>query len=649
MVRSIIEDRNRNIWFATDSGVSRLDQFHKCFTNYSTAQGLANNFVRCIIEDKSANIWFATYGGGVSCLDRQQKLFTTFTTEQGLAYNVVRNIAEDSKGNLWFCTLGGGVSMLNQDRKFFTNYTASQGLINNYVWNLFEDKNGNLWFSTETGISRFDRKSFSSYTSAESMGNNMVGDMVIDKTGVIWMGTNKGFTALKGFVKNEKQGSDTLHKHVIPASNKISNDEIRILGFHPDFEIYNAKTGYPINDINLNGLFITHDDIIWAGTSDKLIRFDYSSLHKNPNPPNVFIQGLKVNNENVCWYDLAHDKQKIESLTIPPNITDEINLFGKPLSETEIDITRKKFKGVKFDSITRFYPLPVSLVLPYRHNNLTFDFAAIEPARPYLVRYEYMLEGYDKEWSPATDQTSAVFGNMYEGNYTFKLKAQSPDGVWSEPVAYTFRVLPPWYRTWWSFTLYALIFITALWRFIKWREKAIKKEAELKQQKTEFEMQALRAQMNPHFIFNSLNSISRYILKNQRVEANDYLTKFSKLIRMTLQHSAMPTIKLANEINMLQLYLELECLRFDKKITYEFQCDPHLDTELTEIPPLLLQPYVENAIWHGLMQKKEEGHLWIKMEQKEQYLVCTIADDGIGRNKTAELKPASTATHKSMG
>jgi len=176
-----------------------------------------------------------------------------------------------------------------------------------------------------------------------------------------------------------------------------------------------------------------------------------------------------------------------------------------------------------------------------------------------------------------------------------------------------------------------------------------KTTTELLQQTIELKMQALRAQMNPHFIFNSLNSISRFILKNQRLEANDYLTKFSKLIRMILQNSAMPTVKLANELNTLQLYLDLECLRFDKKIMYEFQFDPDLDTELIEIPPLLLQPYIENAIWHGLMLKKEAGHLWIKIEQKGLYLVCTITDDGIGRKKATELKTASDATHRSMG
>ena len=123
------------------------------------------------------------------------------------------------------------------------------------------------------------------------------------------------------------------------------------------------------------------------------------------------------------------------------------------------------------------------LLLPYRHNNITFDFAAIEPARPYLVKYQYMLEGYDKEWSPVSDQTTATFGNITEGCYTFKVKAQSPDGVWSKPLTYTFKVLPPWYRTWWAYCLYAVAFLVAVWIFIRWRISKLKREKILLEEK----------------------------------------------------------------------------------------------------------------------------------------------------------------------
>jgi signal transduction histidine kinase len=144
---------------------------------------------------------------------------------------------------------------------------------------------------------------------------------------------------------------------------------------------------------------------------------------------------------------------------------------------------RHKFAGIKFDSITRFYPLPENLVLPYNHNNITFDFVAIEPARYFLVRYQYILEGYDRDWSPVTDKTSATFGNIDDGVYTFKLKARSPDGVWSEPVTYTFKVLPPWYRTWWAYLFYAILFIGSIWGFIHYRYRSLRREKRLLEEK----------------------------------------------------------------------------------------------------------------------------------------------------------------------
>jgi tetratricopeptide (TPR) repeat protein len=175
-----------------------------------------------------------------------------------------------------------------------------------------------------------------------------------------------------------------------------------------------------------------------------------------------------------------------------------------------------------------------------------------------------------------------------------------------------------------------------------------KKEEALKQQAIELEMQALRAQMNPHFIFNSLNSINRFILKNQSSEATEYLTKFSRLIRMILNSSANTSVSLAEDLEALQLYLELERLRCEEKFCFEIKTDPELDTDFVQVPPMLLQPFVENAIWHGLMNKEGDGHLLINIQQEVSTLVCTITDDGIGRKKAAELINKSYK-HKSMG
>jgi tetratricopeptide (TPR) repeat protein len=176
-----------------------------------------------------------------------------------------------------------------------------------------------------------------------------------------------------------------------------------------------------------------------------------------------------------------------------------------------------------------------------------------------------------------------------------------------------------------------------------------KKQAELQQQAVELEMQALRAQMNPHFIFNCLSSINRIILKNESRTASDYLTRFSRLIRMVLINSQKPTIPLEDELQMLRLYLDMERLRFKDSFSYSITFTNTIDEGAVFIPSLLLQPFCENAIWHGLMQKEDHGHLNIELSVQENILYCIITDDGIGRKKAAELKSKSAEKGKSMG
>jgi tetratricopeptide (TPR) repeat protein len=168
-------------------------------------------------------------------------------------------------------------------------------------------------------------------------------------------------------------------------------------------------------------------------------------------------------------------------------------------------------------------------------------------------------------------------------------------------------------------------------------------------QLTELEMQALRAQMNPHFIFNSLNSINRFILQNNRAQASEYLTKFSKLVRMILQNSQASAITLESELESLELYLQMETLRFDYHFSYKISVPNDLDIEVLKVPPLIIQPYVENAIWHGLMHKEEKGQLDIEVSQEDGYLYFKILDDGIGRKQAAALASKSATKHKSMG
>jgi LytS/YehU family sensor histidine kinase len=162
-------------------------------------------------------------------------------------------------------------------------------------------------------------------------------------------------------------------------------------------------------------------------------------------------------------------------------------------------------------------------------------------------------------------------------------------------------------------------------------------------------MQALRAQMNPHFIFNSLNAINRFILQNDKKQASEYLTKFSRLVRMILENSKETSISLESELESLNLYLELESLRFQDRFRYKISVPKELLESEVQVPPLIIQPFAENAIWHGLMHKPETGVLDIEISSEKDQLCIRITDDGIGRQQSKLLESKSVMLHKSMG
>jgi len=463
---SIAEDKSGNTWFGTDTGVLRYDGH--TFYQYTKAQGLIHNVVLSILEDNTGNIWFGTTGG-LSCYNGKE--FYNYTTAQGLVNNSVNCIIKDKKGNLWFATAGG---VSRYDGKSFTNYTTSQGLPNNKVLTLTEDKAGNLWIGTAGGgISRFDGKSFLNFSTVHGLADNSICAIVQDQKGILWIGTNQGLSGL--FFQNTGLQNKT-GKSLIPAGLlKASNETLKI--YQPIWENYNTKTGYPlIRDVNggsNNGAMICDSKgIIWIGTGNDeiaLVRFDYFSVFKNKNPLTVNLQSIKVNNENICWHNLLNsDNADIEKKRSTIQ-NEELLSFDKILTDTELIAMRHKFSDFHFDSISRFYPIPLNLVLPYAHNNITFLFNSVLPSRNYQVRYQYMLEGYDKNWSPITGKTTATYGNIFEGIHTFKLRALSPEGIWSNPVTYTFKVRPPWYRTWWFFsiTLFVLLVIVYLLYYIR--------------------------------------------------------------------------------------------------------------------------------------------------------------------------------------
>ncbi|MDB4285809.1 histidine kinase, partial [bacterium] len=162
-------------------------------------------------------------------------------------------------------------------------------------------------------------------------------------------------------------------------------------------------------------------------------------------------------------------------------------------------------------------------------------------------------------------------------------------------------------------------------------------------------LRSLRSQMNPHFIFNSLNSVNSFISKNDERSANKYLSDFSRLMRSVMEHSSHDFVPLTEELRVLELYLSLEHFRFQNKFEYSFEVDPAIDATSIEIPPMLVQPYIENSIWHGLRYKEEMGFLKVSFVQEGKQLVAIVEDNGIGRKRSMEIKTKNQKAHTSTG
>jgi LytS/YehU family sensor histidine kinase len=210
--------------------------------------------------------------------------------------------------------------------------------------------------------------------------------------------------------------------------------------------------------------------------------------------------------------------------------------------------------------------------------------------------------------------------------------------VWTQPQSFRFTIRPPFWQTWW-FRL-SVIAVIALLSILLFRRRiaSFKARAAIRQQMAELEAKAIRAQMNPHFIFNSLNAIQESIVLNDYDTSYQYLSRFSKLLRLVLNNSEKNLIPLRDEIEMNRHYLELESLRFKHSFNYTITIDDTIDPDMTLFPSLMLQPFIENAVWHGLMHKDGEKKLAITFRLRQQQLECIIEDNGIGREKAAMIK-----------
>ncbi|MBP6794966.1 MAG: hypothetical protein KA143_07930 [Saprospiraceae bacterium] len=532
-IRSIVEDKSGNLWFGTvGGGVNKYDgQF---FTHFTVKEGLSINAVRSILEDKSGNLWIGTIGGGVNKYDG--KSFTIFTEKEGLTNNLVRSIfvdkegnlwfgtndgvskydgqhftekedlnkkvflsiLDDKNGNLWFCTLNDGVS--KYDGKSLTHFTEQEGLSNLRVYTALEDIKGKLWFGTEGGVSKYDGQFFTHFTEKEGLSYNSVRAIVEDKKGNLWFGTfGGGVSKYDGHSFTHFTEKEGLSNNNIWS---ILEDKNGNLWFGTDgggvnkydgksFTHFTQKEGLSNNIVR--SILEDKEGNLWFGTYDGGANkydgksFTYFSEKEGLN--NYITSIVEDKNQNL-WFGTygggvsMMEKDAFQSSSQPL----VVHLRQLYINETLPDYrnsSNNSIQKIKFDSVQAFENYPIYPRIPSDQNHLSFQYSAIDWSAPAKIKYSFRLLGLDNNWSIPSSKTLADYRNLPDGKFTFQVSAIGESGKWSKPFEYPFTILPPLWKTWWAYTLYALLFFSALRAFSLRRERRLREEKDQLQNKVE--------------------------------------------------------------------------------------------------------------------------------------------------------------------
>lgn len=555
-----------------------------------------------LFEDHAGYIWMAGFKNGwIKWHPEKQTIENISDKFQPCSGTRLRPVfLQDSRKNVWMSNCGG-ITVYSYERDTFYNFPCEedQDCPNSFyrTKGLVEDDQGRIWMGEASkvglGLANVEQPELG-ITKKIALDTLIASDSFQIKKGFA-----QDFAITYPFVK-DKQGYIWL----ISKAGLLRMDQA-----FKSLEIFSDNDGLELLDPDLNvftlmGLIQLSDGQIVMGFRKGVGFFRPEQLRYNQELPRPYLTSLKVFNEEL--------------------LTDSSLYFAK------------------------------DIYLDYTQNFFSLEFSSIGFTHPEKNFYQYQLEGVDPSWTDAGQRNYVGYTNIDGGDYTFKVKAANVDGMWNkEPLKIRLHISTPWWKTAWFRTFVLLGILASIFAFYQYRINRLMKEERLRSQYEKklanVELTALRAQMNPHFIFNCLNSIDHYIIKNETRKASEYLNSFSRLIRLILQNSRSNYINLKDELEALKLYMEMESLRFNHRFDYVVQVEKEMDLESTEIPPMIIQPYVENAIWHGLMHKKGKGKVVLTLGRENGYLHCSIEDNGIGRDKAAQLKSKNRTRKKSMG
>lgn len=542
----------------------------------------------------------------------------------GKDYSVFNRILKHSSGDYYISTKYSGVYSLDSTFQYsghlvYDSQKPLQSLVSSsYIYENCEDPDGMLWIGTEDGFSKWDPKEntflnfdYHSRNDSTPILKTIHGIMLAPDSSLWFIDALANGVSLaypyklpyefKPILTGNEGRIDRLNDILFSRSGKtiLSTEAgLSIADENGKFRRFTDKDGLPGRS-SLAPIIEMADGRIVMATRNKLVSFYPDSL----------------------FYRSKRNDLHLSSITIFDKILDAY-----------------------IDSIMNH-----GLELNYLQNFFTINLGLLNFDNPDEYRLSYRLKGLSDEWITSQGK-SAVFTNVPGGKYTFEARLIDKNNHLTEStLSLPIEMVPPIWQTWWFRLLVVVVLVSILLYIILVRFRTVRRQAAFTKELANMEMVSLRSQMNPHFIFNSLNSIRHQIITEKNEEAEKYLVKFARLVRWILENSESHYITLKDELMALSLYLELESKRFDDKFDYKLNIDPAINPAVMEVPGIIIQPFVENAIWHGLMQKKESGTVTINVSKTESNLVIIITDDGIGREKALEIKSKTGQIKKSMG
>jgi ligand-binding sensor domain-containing protein/two-component sensor histidine kinase len=526
-------------------------------------------------------------------------------------HNDVRTVCENNSGKLYY--ISGDELRLAETSD--TGWTT-QKLLKFKVFNLTCDKDDVIWGVRHNGLFQYRQNQFDSLPNLRKLYPKLGEQMLLitaDKKNGLWIVAEEPYTMYLNsktqFFSEIPELKKEFVSHLqVDDKNRVwfsTNNGVCMVDimsetpFKYRFLRINRASGLPTQDILTTAVY---NDTLYVGS-----------------PKGMTIMPLNTVLE-----------KRTDSTLYQPMVIANIKINGK-------------------DTILRG-----SYTLAYNENNIDIDFSCISFNNDDALQYEYrMLQkgSIDTLWRKSED-ASLDFSYLPAGAYTLEIRALYDNEVissLSEPLSFNIRQAF-WKTPWFILPLLALIMagIYAYFRYnIKQIERKEREKSIVSKQMANLEMQALQAQMNPHFVFNALTAIQNFIWTQDIKNANAYLTRFTKLMRQFLESSREKFVTLEEEMALIYNYVELEQMRFPNKFDAEYHLDEELDKS-TEIPSALIQPFVENAIKHGLLHKKEKGRLIVSFSKKNELIECVIDDDGVGRDEAAARQRLSQKTHRSQ-